>query len=129
MKDLSEKYESLENTIINLNEALTGARKEIIRLQGENGVETERANNYYEMYQNLCLEKERRESAMSSEINELKNQLRYIGLEKDQLSKMLKVQNVNDDRMSSKKKYFIIKFRRFPYSSNVDLYFCNSSFK
>ena len=114
MKDLSEKYESLENTIINLNEALTGARKEIIRLQGENGVETERANNYYEMYQNLCLEKERRESAMSSEINELKNQLRYIGLEKDQLSKMLKVQNVNDDRMSSKKKYFIIKFRRFP---------------
>ncbi len=111
MKELNEKYENLENTVINLNEALNGAKKEITRLQNENTIEIEKSSNYYEMYQNLMLEKERRESQMSSELHQIRNQINHSALEKEQLSKMLKIQNKNNDEMLSK---IIIKPFRYP---------------
>jgi len=85
------------------------AKKEIVRLQTEHSIEAEKSNNYYEMYQNLALEKERREASMSSELNQLKNQLGYLISEKDQLSRMLKVQNTNNEQMASK--YFCNNYR------------------
>lgn len=97
MNDLEDKVDNLENTIINLNEALSNAKKEIVRLQNENNIEIEKNKNYYEMYQNLIIEKERRESAMSSEVNSLMNKIQNERNEKENLIRLMKNQEKNNE--------------------------------
>jgi len=53
------------------------------------------------MYQNQALEKERRESSMSSEIHQLKNRVEHLNTEKEQLSKMLRSATSNNKEMAS----------------------------
>lgn len=94
-KELEEKMESFENTIINLNEALANAKKEISRLQNENSIESEKSRNYYEMYQSLMIDKERREAYMNNEMNGLNNKINIINNEKENLLKMLRSQSID----------------------------------
>ena len=94
-KELEDKIDSLENTLINLNEALANARKEIARMQNENSSLNEKNKSIYEMYQNLLLE-ERRESSMSHEINSLNNKIQYLNIEKDNLYRAVRSQNIQD---------------------------------
>lgn len=89
IKEIEEKQQTLEENIVNLNEALSSAKKEISRLQTCLQVEEEKANNYYEMYQNLMLEKERRENTLSSEIHALSTQLNLFSRERENLVKVI----------------------------------------
>jgi len=52
-------------------------------------VEEEKANNYYELYQSLMLEKERRESSLSSEVHALSTQLNLFSRERENLVKVI----------------------------------------
>lgn len=89
LQEFQERQSQLEDNIKNLGEALTSAKKEISRLQTSLQVEEEKANNYYEMYQTLMLEKERRESTMSSEIHALSTQLNMFSRERENLVKVI----------------------------------------
>jgi chromosome segregation ATPase len=91
-RELEDKIDSLENTVINLNEALANTRKEILRLQNENNVEQDKAKKYYEMYQSLIIERERRESVLNSEIHSLGNKIQFLNTEKENLIKMIRTQ-------------------------------------
>jgi chromosome segregation ATPase len=91
-KDMAEKVESLENTIINLNEALTNSRKEISRMHNENQNEGEKNKKMNEMYQNLMLEKDRKENSMNSEINNLLMRIQMMNNEKENLIRMNRTQ-------------------------------------
>ena len=77
------------------------ARKEINRLQVDLGVELEKSNNYYEMYQNLCLDKERRESSLSNDIHKLSYQVSNLSQEKEHMVKMLRIQNSTNESSNS----------------------------
>lgn len=106
-KESESKVESLENTIINLNEALSNARKEINRLQVENQAEGDKCRKYYEMYQNLMLDKERKESAMSAEISNLMLKVQMFNSEKENLVKMVRnqqLQNVSNENFANVQK-------------------------
>ena len=52
-------------------------------------VEEEKSNNYYELYQSLMIEKERRESNLSSEIHALSTQLNNFSRERENLVKVI----------------------------------------
>jgi chromosome segregation ATPase len=85
-----EKIDTLENTVMSVNEALNNAKKEINRLINENRVECEKSKNYYEMYQSLMLEKERRENSLTQEINALKGKIQQERHEKENIFKTIK---------------------------------------
>lgn len=104
-KELENKVDTLENTIINLNEALANTKKEIARLKNENAIEVENTKNYYEMYQNLMLEKERRESSSSHEMNNLISKLQFISSERDNLMKLLRTQDKTADYNNNVQKF------------------------
>jgi chromosome segregation ATPase len=107
LKDYQEKVESFENTIINLNDALTNAKKEINRLQSENNLEVERSKKYYEMYQNLMLDKDRKESTMSAEITNLMMKIQMVNSEKENFIRLIKSQQMqysNNENLSQMQK-------------------------
>jgi hypothetical protein len=87
--DQQERIDTLENTVMNVNEALSNARKEINRLISENKSESEKSKNYYEKYQSLMLDKERKENSLTQEINALKNKVQQERLEKENIFKNL----------------------------------------
>jgi len=89
IEELKEKIALQDEDIINLNEALSSAKKEISRLQSEVQIESEKSTNYYEHYQKLLIDKERRENALSSEISALNNQLNNFSMERDNLLKVV----------------------------------------
>jgi len=106
ISEYDEKQKILDENIMNLNEALTSAKKEINRLQSCLQVEDEKANNYYELYQNLMLEKERREANLSSEVHALSAQLNLITHERENMVKVLQSgPNVNEMASNFQKKF------------------------
>jgi chromosome segregation ATPase len=87
IQELTEKLENLENSVINLNEALNNSRKEISRLQTEIQSESEKSKRLSEMYQNSIIENERKHSILNSELNNLNNKLQQVNLEKENFIK------------------------------------------
>lgn len=101
IKEFEEKIDQYENTIINLNEALSNAKKEILRLQSENNDFTEKTEKYYSLYQSLLIDKERKESSMSTEITNLMLKLQIIMNEKENLIRTMRVNNQNSNETYS----------------------------
>lgn len=103
-KEIKESLESLENNMINLNEALSNARKEINRLQIELSSEAAKSKGILEMHQSLLLEKDRREAMVNSEINNLILKIQSVQMEKENLLKLMKNQDKSYDYASSVQK-------------------------
>jgi myosin heavy subunit len=99
-KEIKERFESLENNSININEALSNARKEINRLQIELNSEAAKSKGILEMYQNLLLDKDRREAMVNSEINNLMLKIQSVQMEKENLLKLMKNQDKSFDYAS-----------------------------
>jgi chromosome segregation ATPase len=106
MIEQQERIDNLETTAMEVNEALNNARKEITRLTNENKCECEKSKNYYEMYQSLMLDKERRENKLNQEINALKAKIQQERQEKENIFKMARdnsgKQNDNDFEIKEK---------------------------
>jgi len=100
-KDMKEKLEILDNNMINLNEALSNARKEINRLQIELNNEEAKTKGIMEMHQNLLLEKERREAMVNSEKNNIILKMQSMQMEKENLLKLMKNQDKSFDYASN----------------------------
>jgi chromosome segregation ATPase len=104
VKECEEKVDTYENTIINLNEALSNAKKEIMRLQSENSNLNEKKEKYYAMYQNLVLDKERKESSMSQEITNLMLKLQMTNNEKENLIRSVRNHSQQSNETTSYQK-------------------------
>lgn len=101
LDNVEVKCEDLENTIKALNDSLLTAKQEILRLELENAKEIEKSNNYYEMYQYIVLEKEKMEFSMIYDIKQLKNKISFVKSEKEHMSNMLKIHNINNEQILS----------------------------
>jgi hypothetical protein len=100
-KEMKERMESLENNMINLNEALSNARKEITRLQIELSNEESKAKGILEMHQNLLMEKDRREAMVNSEKNNFLIKIQNMQIEKENLQKLMRNQDKTFDYSSN----------------------------
>jgi chromosome segregation ATPase len=105
INDQKERIDTLENNIINLNEALSNAKKEINRLMNENKLECEKTNNIYDMYQGIVIEKERKENAHNKEIQALKNKIEADRLDKENLMRTIQRRDGNIPPENEEKDY------------------------
>lgn len=112
-KEQQDKIDSLENTIINLNEALSSARKEINRLKLELNQENERLNKMNEQYKFLVIEKERKEASSLEEIGEMKRKIQELFSEKENLLKIVKSMDINVNNLNGIQKMHLEQEENF----------------
>lgn len=97
VKEYEAKNISLENTISSMTEALSNAKKEIVRLTNELKAETEKNKNLSQNLQNLLLDKERNNYQNSTEVNNLNQKIQIITAERDNLIKIIQNKNTKEN--------------------------------
>lgn len=99
LTESESKSQSLESTVSSLTEALSNAKKEILRLNNELKTEIENSKILSQNIQNMMIEKERNNYQNSTEMNNLVQKIQTMTTEKENLMKIIQTKTLAENNM------------------------------
>ena len=102
VKEYESKTESLEGTISSMSEALSNAKKEIVRLTNELKLETEKNKSLSQKLESLMVDNERNNYQNSTEVNSLNQKIQVITAERDNLIRIIQSKNTKENDIEEK---------------------------